>query len=245
MRVKYSSVIHNKYIIENLCTHCHRDDVNDWNNNIKRDEDNPSMSLSNPFLQRLNELYQSFIKFDATQCDRIKRYRNIEPESALFLAMQVRIQQSKKILEIGTSTGYSTLWLADAAKVTGAKVTTLEIDEQRTLQAKHYAKELQVDDVIDFWVGDAKVFLEQNHHKNYQEKYDFILLDAERDAYLDYWVYLQDMIQQKGGVLIVDNVISHAAEVKTFISEVKNDSRFMTTTLAIGAGLFIITFKND
>ena len=67
------------------------------------------MSLSNPFLQRLNELYQSFIKFDATQCDRIKRYRNIEPESALFLAMQVRIQQSKKILEIGTSTGYSTL----------------------------------------------------------------------------------------------------------------------------------------
>ena len=53
------------------------------------------------------------------------------------------------------------------------------------------------------------------------------------------------MIQQKGGVLIVDNVISHAAEVKTFISEVKNDPRFMTTTLSIGAGLFIITFKND
>ena len=78
MSAKYPSVIHNKYIIENLCTHCHRDDVNDWNNNIKRDEDNPSMSLSNPFLQRLNELYQSFIKFDATQCDRIKRYRNTE-----------------------------------------------------------------------------------------------------------------------------------------------------------------------
>jgi hypothetical protein len=54
------------------------------------------MSLSHPFLQRLNELYQFFIKFDATQCDRIKRYRNIEPESALFLAMQVRIQQAKR-----------------------------------------------------------------------------------------------------------------------------------------------------
>ncbi len=132
------------------------------------------MSLSNPFLQRLNELYQSFIKFDATQCDRIKRYRNIEPESALFLAMQVRIQQSKKILEIGTSTGYSTLWLADAAKVTGAKVTTLEIDEKRTQQAQLHAQELQVDDVIDFWVGDAQKYLEQC-----QEQYDFILLDAE------------------------------------------------------------------
>lgn len=198
------------------------------------------MSLSNPFLQRLNELYQSFIKFDATQCNRIDRYRNIEPESALFLAMQVRIQQSKKILEIGTSTGYSTLWLADAAQVTGAKVTTLEIDEKRTAQAKLYAQELQVDDVIDFWVGDAQNFLEKS-----QEQYDFILLDAERDAYLNYWIYLQNMIQVKGGVLIVDNVISHAAEVKSLINEIKQDSRFMTTTLPIGAGLFIVTFKND
>ena len=198
------------------------------------------MSLSNPFLLRLNELYQSFIKFDATQCDRVNRYRNIEPESALFLAMQVRIQQSKKILEIGTSTGYSTLWLADAAQVTGAKVTTLEIDEKRTLQAKHYAQELQVSDVIDFWVGDAQNFLEKS-----QEQYDFILLDAERDAYLNYWTYLQHMIQPKGGILIVDNVISHAAEVKSLINEIKQDPRFMTTTLPIGAGLFIVTFKND
>lgn len=197
------------------------------------------MSLSNPFLQRLNELYQSFIKFDATQCDRIKRYRNIEPESALFLAMQVRIQQSKKILEIGTSTGYSTLWLADAAKVTGAKVTTLEIDEKRTQQAQLHAQELQVDDVIDFWVGDAQKYLEQC-----QEQYDFILLDAERNAYLNYWVYLQKMLVDHGGVLIVDNVISHAAEVKSFIMEVKRDERFMTTTLSIGSGLFVVTFKN-
>jgi len=197
------------------------------------------MSLSNPFLQRLNELYQSFIKFDATQCDRIKRYRNIEPESALFLAMQVRIQQSKKILEIGTSTGYSTLWLADAAKVTGAKVTTLEIDEKRTQQAQLHAQELQVDDVIDFWVGDAQKYLEQC-----EEQYDFILLDAERNAYLNYWVYLQKMLVEHGGVLIVDNVISHAAEVKSFIMEVKRDERFMTTTLSIGSGLFVVTFKN-
>ncbi|MFW2097126.1 O-methyltransferase [Acinetobacter sp. ULE_I057] len=197
------------------------------------------MSLSNPFLQRLNELYQSFIKFDATQCDRIKRYRNIEPESALFLAMQVRIQQSKKILEIGTSTGYSTLWLADAAKVTGAKVTTLEIDEKRTQQAQLHAQELKVDDVIDFWVGDAQKYLEQC-----QKQYDFILLDAERNAYLNYWVYLQKMLVEHGGVLIVDNVISHAAEVKSFIKEVKQDERFMTTTLSIGSGLFMVTLKN-
>lgn len=196
------------------------------------------MSLSVSFLNRVNELYQGFIKFDSTQVDRLNRYRNIEPESALYLAMQIRIQQSKRILEIGTSTGYSTLWLANAAQQTDGQITTLEIDALRTAQAKKYAEELNLDHVIDFIVTDAQDFLQHS-----SEVYDFILLDAERNAYLNYWVYLQKMINPKGGVLIVDNVISHASEVKAFIQQVKQDGRFMTTTLSLGAGLFLVMFK--
>lgn len=196
------------------------------------------MSLSASFLNRVNELYQGFIKFDSTQVDRLNRYRNIEPESALYLAMQIRIQQSKRILEIGTSTGYSTLWLANAAQQTDGQITTLEIDALRTAQAKKYAEELNLDHVIDFVVTDAQDFLQHS-----SEVYDFILLDAERNAYLNYWVYLQKMINPKGGVLIVDNVISHASEVKAFIQQVKQDGRFMTTTLSLGAGLFLVMFK--
>ncbi len=196
------------------------------------------MSLSASFLNRVNELYQGFIKFDSTQVDRLNRYRNIEPESALYLAMQIRIQQSKRILEIGTSTGYSTLWLANAAQETDGQITTLEIDALRTAQAKKYAEELNLDHVIDFIVTDAQDFLQHS-----SEVYDFILLDAERNAYLNYWVYLQKMINPKGGVLIVDNVISHASEVKAFIQQVKQDGRFMTTTLSLGAGLFLVMFK--
>lgn len=94
------------------------------------------MSMSEIFQKRMQELHQSFIKFDALQKDRIQRYRNIEPDSALFLAMQVRIQQSKNILEIGTSTGYSTLWLANAAQTSQGHVTTLEIDPARSQQAQ-------------------------------------------------------------------------------------------------------------
>lgn len=196
------------------------------------------MGMSLTFQQRMHTLYQSFIQFDALQTNRIQRYRNIEPESALFLAMQIRIQKSKTILEIGTSTGYSTLWLADAAQETQGHVTTLEIDQFRTMQAQQYAQELALDSVVDFWVGDAQVFLENN-----VQQYDFILLDAERNVYVDYWTYLQKMIHPQGGVLIVDNVISHAAEVESFIELVKNDERFMTMKLPIGAGLFIVCYK--
>lgn len=197
------------------------------------------MSMSLNFVEKINHLYQSFIKYDATQCDRIKRYRNIEPDSAQYLAMQIRIQHSKKVLEIGTSTGYSTLWLADAVQVTEGRITTLEIDEERTIKAKAYAQDFKLDHLVDFWVGDAFDFLAQT-----QEKYDFILLDAERDQYLKYWPYLSEIMNKQGGVLFVDNVISHTAEVKTFLQAVKNDQRFLTTTLSLGAGLFMITFKD-
>lgn len=190
------------------------------------------------FQQRMQTLYQQFIAFDALQTERTQRYRNIEPESALFLAMQIRVQQSKKILEIGTSTGYSTLWLANAAQETQGQITTLEIEPDRTAQAQQYAQELGLDHVIDFRIGDAQAFL--NNNLNH---YDFILLDAERDAYVDYWNNLQHMIVPKSGIMIVDNVISHAAEVQEFIALVQSDARFITTTLSVGAGLFLVCYR--
>ena len=190
------------------------------------------------FQQRMQTLYQQFIAFDALQTERTQRYRNIEPESALFLAMQIRVQQSKKILEIGTSTGYSTLWLANAAQETQGQITTLEIEPDRSAQAQQYAQELGLDHVIDFRIGDAQAFL--NNNLNH---YDFILLDAERDAYVDYWDNLQHMIVPKSGILIVDNVISHAAEVQEFIALVQSDARFITTTLSVGAGLFLVCYR--
>ena len=92
---------------------------------------------------------------------------------------------------------------------------------------------------IDFHLCDVLDFLQQN-----TQQYDFILLDAERHAYLDYWPDLQKILQKKGSVLIVDNVISHAAEVKTFITQIKQDGRYVGCTLSLGAGLFMVTLRD-
>ena len=198
------------------------------------------MEISRSFQHYMQALYQNFTAFDAQQTDRIQRYRNVEPESALFLAMQIHIQQSKEILEIGTSTGYSTLWLAHAVQQTQGRVTTLEIDPARTAQAQHHAQELGLDDVIDFWVGDAEKYLAKT-----TQQYDFIFLDAERDAYVGYWAFLQKMLNPCGGVLIVDNVISHATQVKCFIELIENDPRFISMTLPIGAGLYMVCSQSS
>ena len=196
------------------------------------------MQNSDEFERFMQELYEKFHRHDLKQADRLHRYRNIEPESGQFLSMLIRAQQSKNILEIGTSTGYSTLWLAEAARLTQAMITTLEVDAERVAQAKQYATEIDLADLINFKVIDAQVYLEAE-----KEIFDFILLDAERDAYVSYWPHLSRLLKAKGGLLVVDNVISHAAEVEEFIALIQQDPRFIMSIVPIGAGLLMVGFR--
>jgi len=196
------------------------------------------MQNSDEFERFMQELYEKFHRHDLKQADRLHRYRNIEPESGRFLSMLIRAQQSKNILEIGTSTGYSTLWLAEAARQTQAMITTLEVDAERVAQAKQYATEIDLADLINFKVIDAQVYLEAE-----KEIFDFILLDAERDAYVSYWPHLSRLLKAKGGLLVVDNVISHAAEVEEFIALIQQDPRFIMSIVLIGAGLLMVGLR--
>ncbi|WP_425879865.1 O-methyltransferase [Acinetobacter sp. TWP2-2-3] len=196
------------------------------------------MQNSDKFERFMQELYEKFHRHDLKQADRLHRYRNIEPESGRFLSMLIRAQQSKNILEIGTSTGYSTLWLAEAARQTQAMITTLEVDAERVAQAKQYATEIDLADLINFKVIDAQVYLEAE-----KEIFDFILLDAERDAYVSYWPHLSRLLKAKGGLLVVDNVISHAAEVEEFIALIQQDPRFIMSIVPIGAGLLMVGLR--
>lgn len=190
------------------------------------------------FLEKVADLYDTFKRHDAQQADRLQRYRNIEAESAQLLSQLIRMQQAKSILEIGTSTGYSTLWLAEAAQATHGQVITVEIDANRSAEAKRHATELALNEIVNFWVGDAADYLKEN-----QKTFDFILLDAERNAYENYWPDLKRIIKPKGGVLIIDNVISHAAEVKPLLSLIKKDGTFMSSILPVGAGLCVVVAK--
>src|SRR6185437_11649282 len=73
---------------------------------------------------------------DAAQSDRLARFRNVEPETAELLGVLVRATRARRVLELGTSNGYSTIWLADAVEATGGAVTSVEIDPARTAIAR-------------------------------------------------------------------------------------------------------------
>ena len=83
----------------------------------------------------LVELYSSGREFDEGKADRLQRLRNVEPDTAALLALLVRATGARRLLELGTSNGYSTLWLAAAARSAGGVVVSVDTDAERSAMA--------------------------------------------------------------------------------------------------------------
>jgi len=85
-----------------------------------------------------DELYAVGHAHDQTRSDRLERLRNVEPPTAELLGVLIRATGARRILELGTSNGYSTIWLADAAEATGGAVVSVDVDAVRTELANRY-----------------------------------------------------------------------------------------------------------
>ena len=187
--------------------------------------------------QQLQQWYQQWQQEDAQHSDRLQRWRNIEPESAALLALWVRSKCAQQVLEIGTSNGYSTIWLADAVRATGGHVTSIELEAARTALAAQHLQQVGLAAQVSLHTTDAADFLNQA-----QADYDVILLDAERSFYVGYWPDLRRLLTGKtGALLVVDNVLSHAEQVSDFIALVQADANMCSHTVNSGAGLFCVT----
>jgi predicted O-methyltransferase YrrM len=179
------------------------------------------------------ELLAASRAHDAQQEDRLARYRNLEPEAAELLAVLVKATRPSTVLELGTSNGYSTLWLADAAEAVGAAVTSVEIDPERSTQAREHLARAGL--TADLRVGDAGETLRSAA----DEAYDFVFLDAERPAYAGYWPDLLRTLKP-GGLLAIDNVLSHADQVEEITELIEAEPTVTTALVPIGAGLRLV-----
>jgi predicted O-methyltransferase YrrM len=181
------------------------------------------------------ELYAAGREHDARHADRLARWRNVEPETAAMLAVLVRATKARAILEIGTSNGYSTIWLTDAAQATGAALTSLDIEPSRTALARENLARAGLDGAADLRTEDAAAVLRAAP----DGAFDLVFLDAERDAYVAYWPDLVRVLAP-GGLLAVDNVVSHADQVRDFRALVDADGRVDQALVPIGAGVLLV-----
>ena len=139
------------------------------------------------------------------------------------------------MLEIGTSNGYSTLWLADAAEATRGHVVSLEIDPARAALAEEHLAHAGLGDVAEVRVVDAGEALPRFA----EHSWDFVFLDAERPAYAGYWPELVRVLAHPG-LLAIDNAISHASEVAEVRGLMDADERLTSSLVPIGAGVLLV-----
>ncbi len=190
----------------------------------------------NPELSTLlEELHRHGVEYDGARTDRLERLRNVEPDTAALLALLIRATAARRVLELGTSNGYSTLWLADAVGSVGGRMVSVDSDAVRSAQAADNLTLGGVADVVELRVQDAGEALRASA----DDAWDLIFLDAERPAYPGYWPELVRTLHP-GGLLAVDNVLSHADEVAEFRALVSSDPRFCEALAPTGAGLLLV-----
>ena len=144
-----------------------------------------------------------------------------------FLSILVKGCNAKNILEIGTSNGYSTLWLANAVEETNGNVTTVELSSERVGEALVNFEKANLLQRIDVHNQEAGAFLDSQ----LDHSFDFIFLDSERTQYMWWFEHIKRMLQPKG-FLVVDNATSHASELDEFIKMIEEDDTFETVLLA-------------
>jgi predicted O-methyltransferase YrrM len=188
----------------------------------------------------VDEVYAHGREFDAQQSNRLARLRNLAPETAQLLAVMVRAAGARRILEVGTSNGYSTLWLADAANVTGGHVESLDIDPRRSDQACDNIARAGLDGLASCrTVSAAQALIEYPN-----DAWDLIFLDAERPEYVGYWPNVRRTLAP-GGTLAIDNAISHAAELSDVNRLLADDPRLTSVLVPIGDGLLVSVDGDD
>ncbi|HIH42362.1 TPA: DUF1442 domain-containing protein [Candidatus Woesearchaeota archaeon] len=156
---------------------------------------------------------------------------NIPREEGIFLNLLIKLQKPKIILEIGTSYGYSTLFLAEAAKKVNAKLITIDINPEKTKIARQNIEKAGLSEFVKFITDDANTAIQ-----SLKEMPNFIFLDAKKTDYLFQFKYFEKHTQ-KSCRIAADNAIDLAKNMKDFLEYVANNKNLQTVLVPIGNGM--------
>ncbi|AKH44000.1 putative O-methyltransferase YrrM [Altererythrobacter atlanticus] len=151
-----------------------------------------------------------------------------------YLRSLVIAQQPARILELGTSYGYSTLFLADAARENGSKLVSVDVDAAKQDYARNMMQRAGLADHVEFRCGDALDIIAQD-----QGKWDFVLLDIWKNLYLPCFDAVYPKLAEEG-ILVSDNMIAPASAreaVRAYRGAVRGKPDLQTMLLPIGSGI--------
>ncbi|MGC9671269.1 O-methyltransferase [Planosporangium sp. 12N6] len=180
----------------------------------------------------LDSLYAEGRDHDAGQPDRLRRRRNLEPPTAALLALLTRALRARTVVEIGTSNGYSAIWFAEALTDTGGSAVSVDLGPMDAAAAN--LERAGLADRVRLERADGGEFLAGLA----DDSVDLLFLDSERVEYPNWWPHPARVVRP-GGVLAVDNVLSHPDEAAPFLALLAADGRFEMATIPVGKGLHL------
>ena len=187
-------------------------------------------------LDRMRELEQIDAQDRSDGTTQLERLRQIPPETGKFIALLAATAPAGRYLEIGTSAGYSTLWLALACRLVGRTITTFEILHEKAKLA------LQTFEVTG--VGDVVAFVHANalDHLADCTGVSFCFLDAAKTIYSEcYEAVVPNMVS--GGIFVADNAVNHAKTLRPMLDRALSDRRVDALIVPIGKGELVCRKK--
>jgi predicted O-methyltransferase YrrM len=137
------------------------------------------------------------------------------------------------ILEVGTSLGYSTIWIAEAARQYGGKIITLEHETSKILKTQKLFDELELQNTVILIETDARKFLE-----SFDKQIDFLFLDAMKREYIDY-IKLAERNMPSGALLLADDVVTWRRKLDNFFEYIESSGKYTNEIFEIGHGLLL------
>jgi predicted O-methyltransferase YrrM len=160
--------------------------------------------------------------------------------TGIFYNVLLKSKNAKKILEIGMSAGYSTIWFAEAiSKKTGGKIITIDQDKKKIERAKRNFEDAGLSDLIDIRHGDAlEVLLDIKNESNSSESFDFVFIDADKERYIQYFDIILPMVKP-GGLIGADNILFPERFQKfanLYVKHIRNNPKIRSVTIPIDNG---------
>ena len=183
-------------------------------------------------LARMRELE----RMDSTERRRgtphFERLRQIPSGTGRLLALIAATAPEGEFIEIGTSGGYSALWISLACRALGRRLTTFEIADAKVALATETFREAGVDDIVTIVAGDVR------DHVGKQSNVSFCFLDVDKKLYEEcFETVVPNMVS--GGLFVADNLISHAGDLAAFLDRAESDERMDTMVAPVGEGVLL------
>jgi len=163
----------------------------------------------------------------------------ITKETGELLNMILRLKNAKNMLEVGMSTGYSTIWCAEAISVQSGKIITIEQNPSKIKRAKENFQKAGVTDTITIKEGWAmQILTELSLQQRYKDFFDFVLIDADKENVIEYFDLILPMVSS-GGVIVTDNMLypeKFRQDMKKFSDYLRKNPKLRTITSPIGNG---------